>query len=352
MLKVLGLALYSPLAASTRYRLSQYVPGLASLGIDLRVRHLLDDEYLQKRFNDGGFCIRAIARGAFMRMLDLAGASQYDLLILYGELFPFVPDWLELSSLRRPYIYDFDDAFYLKYHTKRFSLKKYFLGQKFENIVRNAVAVTAGNKVLAEYSGRFNLNTSILPTVVDTNRYLPVSSVNRDGQFTIGWIGSPSTAPYLTQLINPLSKLGRESPVRLIVIGGSAPTIPNVQIREIRWEERTEIALLNQFDVGVMPLPNDSWARGKCAFKLIQYMACGIPVVASPVGANSDVVCPSSGFLADSEEEWLYALRRLRDDPNERYIMGKFGRERIVGNYSLQRNLPNLAEILIRAASK
>jgi glycosyltransferase involved in cell wall biosynthesis len=190
-----------------------------------------------------------------------------------------------------------------------------------------------------------------LPTVVDASRYLPAKHV-RGREFIVGWIGSPSTAPYLVELVGPLQQMGREGPVRLVVIGGKAPVISGIEVDEVPWSEDTEVALINGFDVGVMPLPNDDWARGKCAFKLIQYMACGIPVIGSPVGANSDVVNPDCGFLANSEHEWLSALRQLRDNCGLASEMGQAGRERVVRHYSLQRNLPVLAEVIYRAANK
>ena len=352
MIKVLGLALYGPLAASTRYRLSQYTPGLASMGIDLQIRYLLGDDYLRQLFDGDGRSRQSILRGVLARISHLTRLNAYDLVILYCELFPLMPAWLERVLIRLPYIYDFDDAFYLKYRKPGFRGVQSILDTKFENLIRGASAVTAGNHVLTAFARRFNDQTILLPTVVDTTRYLRSEKFRRVEGFTIGWIGSPSTAPYLAQLVQPLSEFGLESHVRLIVIGGKAPAIANVEVVEIAWQESTEIDLLNQFDVGVMPLPDDEWARGKCAFKLIQYMACGIPVIASPVGANIDVVSPNSGFLASTSEEWLGALRQLRDNPIVRSRMGEAGRRRVVDNYSLTRGLPLLAQVIRKVAGK
>src|SRR5262249_4834882 len=154
-----------------------------------------------------------------------------------------------------------------------------------------------------------NGNTVVLPTVVDTHRYQVDRSRRDTGTFTIGWIGSPSTAPYLQRIVEPLALLGREAPTRLIVIGAPRPAVPGVEVIQRQWREDEEITSINEFDVGVMPLPDEPWARGKCAFKLIQYMACGVPAVASPVGANLDVVAQETGFLAADADEWVSALR-------------------------------------------
>ena len=352
MIKVLGLALYGPLAASTRYRLGQYVPGLASMGIELTVVHLLGDDYLRRRFSGGPLPLASVARDVLSRIADLIHLKRYDLAFVYCELFPLMPSWLEIGLMGRPYIYDFDDAFYLKYRNVNVGPMKPLLDKKFENMVRCATTVTAGNKVLEQFALKLNPKTLILPTVVDTHRFLPRRLLASGDHFTIGWIGSPSTSRYLSQLALPLSELGREGPVRFLVVGGSAPAIPNVDVIEVAWREDTEVELLNQFDVGVMPLPDDDWARGKCAFKLIQYMACGVAVVASPVGANVDVVSSGTGFLASNSEEWLGALRELRDNPVSRWRLGEHGRDRVVANYSLARNLPKMASLIHEATSR
>jgi glycosyltransferase involved in cell wall biosynthesis len=346
MIKILGLALYGPLAASHRYRLGQFVPGLAKMGIDLQIRHLLCDEYLHARFNGQALPLRSMMKDGMSRFKDLWNQDIFDAVMLQCELMPLMPGWLEQALIRKPYIYDFDDAFYLKYRTGKMSWAKPLLGSKFDGVIGEAAAITAGNYGLADYANRFNGNTHYLPTVVDTDRYLPMKGKRDSEVFTVGWIGSPSTAPYLQELIEPLSDLGKEGAVRLIVVGGKVPKIPNVSVVQHQWHEHTELELINTFDVGVMPLPNDEWARGKCAFKLIQYMACAVPVIASPVGANVDVVNKESGVLATNAQEWLEAFRLLRDKPAIRMNMGEAGRARVVQHYSLQQNLPKLAGVI------
>lgn len=351
MIKVLGLALYGPLAASTRYRLGQYVPGLAEQGIDLQIRHLLGDVYLRRTFGGKSKPWLAMLQAGWERMGDLRGQGSFNAMMLHCELFPLMPAWMERSLLRQPYVYDFDDAFYLKYRAGRLGQLNGILGKKFDSVMQGAQAITAGNQVLKDYALQHNPQATLLPTVVDTTRYLPTRH-ERGRELVVGWIGSPSTAPYLSELTAPLSALGKEGPVRLVVIGGTAPNIANVTIDERAWSEDTEISLIGGFDIGVMPLPDDAWARGKCAFKLIQYMACGVPVVASPVGANVDVVGTDCGLLAGSETQWLEALRTLRDQPGRAADMGMAGRERIERSYSLHRYVPVLAEIIRKSAGQ
>ena len=346
MINVLGLALYGPLAASTRYRLLQYCPGLATRDIRLEVHSLLGDKYLSRQFAGGRLPLISMLRSGFCRFCKLIAQRKYDCAIIHCELFPLLPGIIESRLLQVPYIYDFDDAFYLKYRSGGLGLLSPVLGGKFDTVIQRATAVTAGSRLLAEYAEPLNHNTIFLPTVVDTKRYLSEPSSKVNDIFTVGWIGSPSTSTYLTQVVEALSLIGNESPVRLIVVGGNSPSIPNVDVVEIQWSEDTAIDHINTFDVGIMPLLDNAWARGKCAFKLIQYMACGVPAIASPVGANSDVLNESCGIFANGSEQWLQALRYMRDNPEKRKAMGRLARERIESDFSLQRNLPLMASII------
>jgi glycosyltransferase involved in cell wall biosynthesis len=352
MINVLAFALYGTMAASTRYRLEQYAPGLRELGVNLHIHHLLGDDYLHRRFTGLNFSASGLLKAGFNRLGELLTQRKFDAVMLHCELFPLLPGWVERAMLRRPYVYDFDDAFYLRYQGGKMGLVRPLLGEKFDTVMAGAAAITAGNHVLADYAARHNLNTQYLPTVVDTKRYKQAQESRGKGVFTVGWIGSPSTAPYLSDLVSPLSKLAEEGRIRFVVIGGKAPNIPNVDVVEMNWSEETEVDLINSFDVGVMPLPDDAWARGKCAFKLIQYMACAVPVVASPVGANVELVSNGCGLLATTSDDWIEAIRLLRDQPRKRVDMGQAGRERVEQRYSLHVNLPVLASVLRQAAGR
>lgn len=353
MIKILGMALYGPLAASTRYRLGQYVEGLRVHGIDLQIRYLLGDDYLGRRFAGLPVQPAVLLRSGVRRFRDLALQGRFDAAMLHCELLPLVPGVLEAGLLRIPFVYDFDDAFYLRYRLGRFAPLRALLGGKFDQVMQRAAHVTAGNEVLASYASLQNENTHFMPTVVDTERYEPMPELRSGSEFTVGWIGSPTTADYLAQLVEPLSRIGREGPVRFVVIGGKAPSIPGVNVVEQPWSEDTEIRQINSFDVGVMPLPDTDWARGKCAFKLIQYMACGVPVIASPVGANNAVVGSDCGILAATSDEWTTALRTLRDAGRRRLQeMGDAARARVEREYCLALTLPRLADVLRRTAGK
>ncbi len=354
MIRVLGRSLYGPQAASHRVRLSQFQPGLAAAGIDLQIQSLLDNAYLQRSFNGRRPSLRALLAAYGRRLQALRQADRFDLAIVHCELLPFLPGWLERQLLTIPFIYDCDDAFFLKYRSGSLRLLQPLLGAKADRLMAAAVAVTAGNTWLAAHARRFNSNVFVLPSVVDTDQFRPAEpppAVRSDASFTVGWIGSPSTAPYLQLLVEPLQQLALERSVRLVVVGGPAPAIAGVEIIEQPWSLELEVPLIQQFDVGVMPLPDNPWTRGKCAYKLIQCMACAVPVVASPVGANLEAVPPESGLLAGSPEEWLAAFRLLAADPALRLLIGKAARHWVEQRYSLRSALPELTHVIKRAAA-
>lgn len=345
-MKVLALGMYSPLAASTRYRLSQYVPGLAARGIDVTVAPMLGDGYLRHRFETGRVSGVEVVRGLASRLRQLANQAKYDIAWLQCELIPFAPGMIEAGLMRIPYIYDFDDAFQVKYRVGRFQRFSSFLGGKFDRVVGKASAVLPGNSHLYRYARQFNANCTIVPTVIDHTKYFPRHARRDSSVFNVGWIGSPSSIKCLTAVQRPLTALAKETPVRLSVIGGTAPPVEGVEVVNIPWSEATEVGNIRDFDVGVMPLPDDPWTRGKCAFKLIQYMACAVPVIGSPIGANCDVISPECGFLAASDEEWLDAFRFIRDNPSIADSMGEVGRARVASKYSLRSQLPTVERVL------
>ena len=194
-LRILVFSLYGPQAASHRVRLSQFQPCLAAHGIELEIQSLLDDAYLRGSFSGSRPSLRPLIAAYIQRFRALQQADRFDLTIIYAELLPLLPAWLEQQLLRIPYILDFDDAFFLKYRSGRLRCFSPLLGSKFNQVLRGATAVTAGNAHLAAYAHRFNANVTLLPSVVDTVHYIPADPPPAATPFTVGWIGSPSTAP-------------------------------------------------------------------------------------------------------------------------------------------------------------
>lgn len=334
----------------SRYRIHQFVPGLRTLGIDVEVSPLFGDGYLdvaadpapwRRALRRAGTAAVAYAR----RASRLARGGAADLVVIERQLFPYMPACVEEPLLRgrTPVALEFDDAVYLTpCH-----------GGKLRRLVAAARVVIAGNAELARFAEPVARAVAVVPTVVDTER-LPVraGSGTRD-RLVIGWIGLPYNISALERLAGPLARLAREVPIEMRVISSAAPRLPGVPVRLVPWEAEREGALVADLDVGVMPLPDDAWSRGKCGLKLLQYMAAGVPAVASPVGVNREIVTDGeNGRLATTEAEWLAALRDLAGSPAERARLGRAGRRTVEARYSLAVWLPRLAALYREAASR
>ena len=356
-MKVLFLTKYGQQAASTRHRYTQFVPFLAQHGIACHISPLLDDDYLRCKLTTGRIWLPSVMKAFINRVTALSRAHQYHLVVLHCEIFPYFPPILEkyLELKKVPYYYDYDDAIFHQYDQHPSKWVRRLLGNKVRSIMKGSHCVLAGNEYLASYARKVAPRVYVLPTVVDTTRYTPKeTSPDARQPFTIGWIGSPSTAPYLRERAAALAEFCSRYPsTRVLIVGSGAIELPGIPLETRQWSMETEIRDLREFDVGIMPLPDTPWARGKSGFKLIQYMACGLPVIASPIGVNQDLVEDGrNGFLATTDEEWVGCLESLIQDPARGVLMGKAGLEKVTSSYSLQVTAPLLLDILTNGCQK
>jgi glycosyltransferase involved in cell wall biosynthesis len=353
-MKVLLLAKYGARAASTRHRFLQYFPALKEAGIDVTMSVLLDDQYLEQKLDAARVSVWSVAQGFARRVRDLIDAGAFDVIVVHCEIFPYLPAWVErlLGWRNIPYIVDFDDAIFHNYDQHRSRLVRHLLGHKFARALAGSALVIAGNEYLASYARQWNDRVETLPTVVDMERYRPQRRERATDSFTIGWMGSPSTAPYLSEIEMALRRFFSSHAGRLVLVGSGAVPLSGLPLEVHRWSEAKELEELIDFDVGIMPLPDTPWTRGKCGFKLVQYMAVGLPVVASPVGVNSTIVEHGvEGYLASSSADWLKAFVTLAEDRSLGRAMGDTGRVKIERQYSLQATAPRLVALLKEAAS-
>ncbi len=356
-MKVLVLTRYSALAASSRYRFHQYFPYLTQHGIEVTVAPLLGDGYINKIYNRPGATghfdtVRAYAR----RVAALVSARRkYDLLWVQMEAFPWLPGPLEsaLLKLAPRYVVDYDDAWFHRYELHPSGTVRTALGGKIERVMRDAALVVAGNDYIAARARQAGARRiEQLPTVIDLEKY-PLTPQPHNAPFTVGWIGSPRSDQGLRTIQPALAQFCREADARLVTVGSGQLDLPDVPIELRPWTEATEVAEMLRFDVGIMPLQDSPWERGKCGFKLIQNMATARPVIASPVGVNDQIVSPHlNGFLAETQDEWLNALRLLHADANGlRQKLGAAGRRRVEQQYCLQVTAPLLTRWLREAAA-
>jgi glycosyltransferase involved in cell wall biosynthesis len=354
-MKLLFLTRYASNGASSRYRSFQYFPFLEQAGFECQVEPFFDEAYLIHRYQSGSAHVGDVFRAFLRRLAVLLTVRSYELVVIEYELIPYFPAILErwLFLLGVSYLVDYDDAIFHRYDAHRIKLVRFFLGQKIAGVIRKASVVTAGNNYLANYARRSGASrVEIIPTVIDLQRYPLLPAMSYAGMpIVIGWIGSPTTAKYLKDIAPVLAEVcaGGRGVVRLI--GSGKVILPDVPVFVVPWDESTEVTELQKFDIGIMPLPDEPWERGKCGFKLIQYMACGLPIVGSPVGVNCEIIDQGvNGYLAATHTEWVMALNALLTDAELRQRMGSAGRKQVELVYSLQVTGPKLAELITTIA--
>ncbi|HSS43991.1 MAG TPA: glycosyltransferase family 4 protein [Thermoanaerobaculia bacterium] len=354
-MNLLILSRYGRRGASSRLRAFQYLPALERAGIRASVLPLFTDDYLEDLYAGRGRNWVRVCGSYMRRLVALRRARRFDLLWIEYELWPWLPGVLESQIVRAgvPYLVDYDDAIFHRYDFHRNPLVRALLGMKIDRILRRAAVVLAGNEYIAQRARRAGApRVEVLPTVVDLERYKALPATRRT-EVMIGWIGSPTTAPYLRMVEGALREACRDSRTRVVLVGSGPIELSGVPLTIRPWSEETEAAEIGEFDIGIMPLPDTPWERGKCGYKLIQYMACGKPVVASPVGVNPEIVREgANGFLAQTEGEWVKALAALRDDGAMRERLGSAGRVAVEERYCLQVAAPRLVAILQGAAAK
>lgn len=353
-IRVATLTRYGVLGASSRLRVYQYSTELLNAGLSLQIHPLFSDDDLNKRYAQGSYGVWTLLRCYVHRMMVLLVRRNVDVIWIEKEAFPWWPLWAELALLRGvPFVLDYDDAVFHNYDQHRLGLVRRLLGRRLDGLMARAALVVGGNGYLAERARHAGAKwVEVLPTVIDLKRY-PKPDHDRPAGHNIPrivWIGSPTTAKYLSLLSQPLLELAQRTPFVLRVIGAEI-SMPGVQVECIKWSEATEVAAVSECAVGVMPLEDSLWERGKCGYKLIQYMACGLPVVASHVGVNSEIVQHGvNGFLVRESVDWIEGLEKLLGHRNHAVEMGQAGRQRVEDVYCLQKTGPILAKWLIQAA--
>lgn len=348
-MKILFLNRYGRLGASSRLRSLQYLPVFTKSGLECFAVPLIDDAALALRYQKGTYGFFTLLKSYLQRIGQLLQRHRFDLVWIEKEPLPWLPAWMQQILLRGvPYLLDYDDAVFHNYDQHPSALVRRYYGRHIDRLMAGASLVVAGNGYLAQRArGAGAPLVEIVPTVIDLSRY-KVKSLSTSGadSLRIVWIGSPSTVPYLQLLHEPLLALAKRFNFCLRVIGGEGLKMPGVELENLAWSEATEVAMIHSSDVGVMPLRDTAWERGKCGYKLIQYMACGLPVVASPVGVNREIVREGeNGFLAATTDEWLSALTRLFADAALRRRLGEKGRRMVEENYCIERVAPRLVNL-------
>lgn len=339
-----------------RFRIEQWEPILAQGGVEITYSPFETDELRGILHRPGRVIakIKAVTREMGRRRSELDSIGSFDLVYIFREAALMGPPWFERKISRSgvPVVFDFDDAIFVSYKSPSNGYLSYLkFPSKTSEICRLSTHVMAGNEFLAEYARAFNQNVMIVPTTIDTDKYLPKERHSSTEKITIGWSGSFSTIQHLDTVRDVLQELARTEHFRLRVIGTPQYEIDGVDVEAMQWRADTEVEDLNQIDIGIMPLPDDNWSKGKCGLKALQYMALGIPTVCSPVGVNSTIIEDGvNGFLAGEKAEWIAKIKQLIHNPELRHSLGRAGRQTVERDYSAKAIAPRVLDIFRAAA--
>jgi len=355
MIRVLALVPY-PIdrAPGQRYRIEQWAPLLRRAGVQVTLSPFLSRRGMDLLYEPGHVAAKAqeILRGYLKRFTDVLWPGSADVIFVYREAALLGPAWIEwLLALRRPLMFDFDDAIYLADTSQANAWSRTLKSvTKVETICRVARHVTVGNEFLASYAKDRAREVTVIPSTIDTDIYqIQPRAQNRVP--VVGWTGSVTTVPYLMAVAPALRRLREKREFEMRVIGAKVH-IEGLAVRCHPWRAETEPDDLRALDLGLMPLPDDDWSRGKCGMKALQYMALGIPPVVSPVGVNATIVRDGiNGLHACTEEEWIDRIALLLEDEPLRRSLGQEARRTVEESFSARAHAPRLARILTEAAA-
>ncbi len=350
-MKILFLVPYPTEGPSNRFRVEQYLPYLSQMGCQYSVSPFWTKNAYRILYGKGAYFKKLFYFfiGTLRRIKDIFSVTGYDIIFIHREAYPIGPplfEWL-VHSLKKPVIFDFDDAIFLQNYNPANRFYRFLkFPSKIKRIIQMSFAVIVANNFLKEYADKYNSSVFVIPTAIDTDKFNIRSKYS--GRLTIGWVGSQTAGPYLELIFNVMQKLSRRYDFIFKIIGaGYEVSIPGVAVENIKWSLEDEIVLFQSIDIGIYPLPDNSWTRGKAAFKAIQYMSVGIPVIASPVGMARELIQDGvNGFLSDLEQEWFKNISRLIDNVELRSIIGLAGRKTVEEKYSIKVNFPKFFEVI------
>lgn len=338
---------------SSRFRVYQYIPYLERHGVTCTVRPFLSSDKIHELYKEGNTRkkISLTLGGLTGRVGDIGRAARHDIVFILREAFALGPPFVETALARfgQRMVFDFDDAIYMPSLAYKNAIDRLKDWNKPAKVIARADTVIAGSRYLADYANKTATGrVEVLPTVVDHEVYKPRASSGQDGTITLGWIGTPRGSSYVADLMPVFKTLSAQTPQLRLVFIGCAPFDPQglpIEFRE--WSLTREADDIAGFDIGIMPLTDDEETRGKCGFKLIQYLSSGVAAVGSPVGPNREIIEDGvSGLLATTLPEWEQALTKLITDTPFRTGMAAAGRKRAIERYSLQYTAPRMLEIL------
>lgn len=339
---------------SQRYRYEQYLSWLKENGYELHFSELISEKDDAVFYQPGRFIAKGLImlKSVWTRLKDLRRARRMDVVFIQREALLLGSSFFEKRFYRSgaKVIFDFDDSIWLLDTSPGNKTWGWLKNPNKTKInIANAHTVIAGNAYLAGYARQFNEKVEIIPTTIDTGFHTPMPELRHGHKVAIGWSGSISTIKHFEYALPFLRELKKKYGDAIIikVIGDANYRNDELQVMSKGWSAATEVKDLNTFDIGIMPLPDDEWAKGKCGLKGLSYMACGVPTVMSPVGVNKDIIEHGvNGYLAGTTEEWVNCLSKLIDNRLLREQLGNAGRDTVLQHYSVEANKQRYLDVL------
>jgi glycosyltransferase involved in cell wall biosynthesis len=354
MPKVLLLVAHRPdRSPSQRYRFEQYIPYLEQNGFEFVWSPLLSENDDKIFYGNGGAIkkVSILLKGHLQRQRDVSRFKEFDIIFIQREASFFGSSYFEKCAFKsgKKVIFDFDDAIWLA-DTSAANKKWEWVKDpaKFNKNVEYAHAIIAGNQYLADKAKQHTKGwVHVIPTTVDTKNHIPKPELRGKEKICIGWSGSFSTIKHFEEVVPVLKELNKKYAGKLEfkVFGDALYKNEELGIKGIPWTANSEVDVLNSFDIGIMPLPNDNWAKGKCGLKALTYMSCGIPVVMSAVGVNTEIGSDGNALLVNSKEDWMNALTKLIENKSLREELGKRGRKVVEERYSVDAHKERYLEV-------
>ncbi|MFK8049241.1 MAG: glycosyltransferase family 4 protein [Halioglobus sp.] len=356
-MKIIYYTRYESLGASSRYRSIQYFSLLENRGHTILHRPLLSNKYLVEKSNGVTSYFGILVAYTKRFLSTLFELWRFEVAIIEKELFPYLPAFLELPiyGFRTKIVYDYDDAVWHNYDAKPTKLSIFNLQGKIQKLLDRSDAVIVGSRYIEDYCRRSLANRVVrIPTVVPCAKY-NTRDLSSFRDCDIVWIGSDSTSFHVLALSDVFRRLHEELSITVRLIGFSdslKKELPEF-IEFSRWTSETEIRLMASARIGIMPLEDNPFARGKCGFKLVQYMGLGLPVVASPVGENRYIVEDGvNGYLATTEDDWYVAIKKLLGNDELRSAMGTASFERFSDKYTIEGAFDSYERVLLDVCSQ
>ncbi|MET0636019.1 MAG: glycosyltransferase family 4 protein [Chitinophagaceae bacterium] len=340
-------------APSQRLKYEQYFPAFRKHGYVLTVAPFINESFWNIAYKPGNFILKLVnfLYAYWKRLILLVKIARFDIVYIHLWVTPVGPPFFEwlVRSLARRIIYDIDDLVYLRNEKSGKWYVNLLKGrQKPKYLIKRADHVITCTPYLDAFAKTLNPVTTDISSTIDTEKYLPVNCYTNDKILNLGWSGSFSTVRYLRLLQPVLAELSQHIKFRLLVMGDSGFEMPGVDVESVEWTQENEIPFLQRIDIGLYPLPLDEeWVYGKSGLKALQYMALGIPTIATAIGTNFRIMEHNvSGLLVTTQDDWLAAILRLANDPGLRERMGKCGRRNVEDNFSLHANTGKYLRIL------